>query len=139
MGSIYLIRHGQASFGADNYDVLSPLGVRQAQIVGQHLVDLGLRFDRCLSGDLSRQQDTARHALQQFSAAGLSAPALEVDPAFNEFDAFGVLSALLEGRAVVEAVARGNWCGSRAVQSRGDMEGLPLRHELEAHNLRRSA
>jgi dehydrogluconokinase len=40
-------------------------------------------------------------------------------------DAFavGVLSALLEGRAVAEAVARGNWCGSRAVQSRGDMEG----------------
>ncbi|MEZ2873797.1 histidine phosphatase family protein [Pseudomonas lundensis] len=97
MGSIYLIRHGQASFGAEDYDVLSPLGVRQAQIVGQHLVDLGLRFDRCLSGDLSRQQDTARHALQQFSVAGLATPALEVDPAFNEFDAFGVLSALLPG------------------------------------------
>ena len=30
-------------------------------------------------------------------------------------------------------------CGSRAVQSRGDMEGLPLRHELEAYDLRRSA
>lgn len=56
-------------------------------------------------------------------------------------DAFavGVLSALLEGHAVEEAVARGNWCGSRAVQSRGDMEGLPQRHELEAHDLRRSA
>ncbi len=56
-------------------------------------------------------------------------------------DAFavGVLSALLEGRPVAEAVARGNWCGSRAVQSRGDMEGLPLRHELEAHELRKSA
>ncbi len=56
-------------------------------------------------------------------------------------DAFavGVLSALLEGRPMAEAVARGNWCGSRAVQSRGDMEGLPLRHELEAHDLRRSA
>jgi dehydrogluconokinase len=56
-------------------------------------------------------------------------------------DAFavGVLSALLEGLPVAEAVARGNWCGSRAVQSRGDMEGLPLRHELEAYDLRRSA
>ncbi|WP_409293900.1 sugar kinase [Pseudomonas sp. KCJK9058] len=56
-------------------------------------------------------------------------------------DAFavGVLSALLEGRPVAEAVARGNWCGSRAVQSRGDMEGLPLRRELEAYDLRRSA
>lgn len=76
--------------------MLSPLGVRQAQIVGQHLVDLGLRFDRCLSGDLSRQQDTARHALQQFSVAGLATPALEVDPAFNEFDAFGGLNRLLD-------------------------------------------
>ncbi|MCX2891312.1 MULTISPECIES: sugar kinase [unclassified Pseudomonas] len=56
-------------------------------------------------------------------------------------DAFavGVLSALLEGCPVAQAVARGNWCGSRAVQSRGDMEGLPLRHELEAYDLRRSA
>ena len=37
MGSIYLIRHGQASFGADDYDVLSPLGVRQAEVLGDHL------------------------------------------------------------------------------------------------------
>lgn len=97
MGIIYLIRHGQASFGADDYDVLSPLGVRQAQITGQHLVDLGIRFDRCLSGDLLRQQHTAEHALAQFSAAGLPTPALEIDPAFNEFDAFGILDALLPG------------------------------------------
>lgn len=56
-------------------------------------------------------------------------------------DAFavGVVSALLEGLSLDDAVARGNWCGSRAVQSRGDMEGLPMRHELEAHVLRRSA
>ena len=97
MGSIYLIRHGQASFGANNYDVLSPLGERQAQVVGQHLVDLGLSFDRCIAGDLLRQQDTARHAMNQFSAAGLSAPTLEKDAAFNEFDAFAVLSALVPG------------------------------------------
>ena len=97
MGSIYLIRHGQASFGADDYDKLSPLGVRQAQITGQHLADLGLRFDRCLSGDLSRQQDTAQHVMAQFSAAGLPAPTLEVDAAFNEFDAFAILDALLPG------------------------------------------
>jgi len=77
VGSIYLIRHGQASFGADDYDVLSPLGVRQATLTGQHLVDLGLRFDRCLSGELQRQQDTARHATDQFHAAGLPNPFLE--------------------------------------------------------------
>ncbi len=78
MGSIYLIRHGQASFGADDYDMLSPLGVRQAQVVGQHLVDLDLRFDRCISGDLLRQQDTARHALAQFTAAGLPVPPMRL-------------------------------------------------------------
>ena len=97
MGSIYLIRHGQASFGADDYDMLSALGVRQAEIVGQHLVDLDLRFDRCISGDLLRQQDTARHALAQFTAAGLPVPAHDIDSAFNEFDAFAVLGALLPG------------------------------------------
>lgn len=91
MGSIYLIRHGQASFGADDYDVLSPLGVQQACIVGQHLVDMGLVFDRCLSGDLLRQQHTAQHAMAQFD----SAPSLEIDTALNEFDAFAVVKALV--------------------------------------------
>ena len=39
MGSIYLIRHGQASFGADDYDVLSPTGIRQAEILGDQPVE----------------------------------------------------------------------------------------------------
>lgn len=95
MGSIYLIRHGQASFGADDYDVLSPIGVRQAEILGQHLVELGISFDRCIAGDLRRQQHTATSALEQFSAKGLAVPNLETDSAFNEFDADAVIRALL--------------------------------------------
>lgn len=95
MGSIYLIRHGQASFGADDYDVLSAVGVRQAQILGAHLVELGLEFDRCLSGDLRRQKDTAQHALAQYAEAGRAAPTLEIDSAFDEFDAEGVVRALI--------------------------------------------
>ncbi|MBI6944255.1 sugar kinase [Pseudomonas putida] len=68
-------------------------------------------------------------------------PVVNVVDTVGAGDAFavGVVSALLEGRPLAEAVVRGNWCGSRAVQSPGDMEGLPLRHELEAHELRRSA
>ncbi|NIE75992.1 sugar kinase [Pantoea sp. Ap-967] len=68
-------------------------------------------------------------------------PVAKVVDTVGAGDAFavGVISALLEGCALDDAVARGNWCGSRAVQSRGDMEGLPQRHELEAHLLRRSA
>lgn len=95
MGSIYLIRHGQASFGADDYDVLSPTGYRQAEVLGAHLAQLGLTFDRCLSGSLFRQRHTAETALAQLSAAGLATPALETDPSFNEFDAEAVIRALL--------------------------------------------
>lgn len=95
MGSIYLIRHGQASFGAADYDVLSAVGVRQAQVVGEHLAALGVRLDRCLAGSLRRQQDTGRLALDQLAAAGLETPVLETDSAFNEFDAKGVVRALL--------------------------------------------
>jgi broad specificity phosphatase PhoE len=95
VGSIYLIRHGQASFGADDYDVLSPTGIRQAEILGQHLAELGISFDRCLAGDLRRQQHTANSALEQFAAVGLPVPILETDSAFNEFDADAVIRALL--------------------------------------------
>jgi hypothetical protein len=49
--------------------------------------------------------------------------------------AVGVISALLEGRSVVDAVQRGSWIGARAVQVRGDTEGLPTRAELEQRPL----
>lgn len=46
--------------------------------------------------------------------------------------AVGLISALLENHSVAHAVQRANWIGSRAVQSRGDMEGLPDRAEMYA-------
>lgn len=45
--------------------------------------------------------------------------------------AVGVISALLENLGFEQATARGNWIGSQAVQSRGDMEGLPTRSLLQ--------
>ncbi|NVZ59681.1 sugar kinase [Pseudomonas edaphica] len=49
--------------------------------------------------------------------------------------AVGMISALLENLSFPEAVQRGNWIGSRAVQSRGDMEGLPTRSELPSRSV----
>jgi sugar/nucleoside kinase (ribokinase family) len=49
--------------------------------------------------------------------------------------AVGVISALLEGLPVPAAVKRGAWIGARAVQVRGDTEGLPTRAELAAASL----
>ena len=62
MASIYVIRHGQASFGEENYDKLSPLGCRQATVLGEYLRDCGIRFDATYSGDLQRQRKTAELA-----------------------------------------------------------------------------
>ena len=102
MGSIYLIRHGQASFGAHDYDVLSPTGHRQAQALGEYLAQLDLTFDRCIAGDLVRQRDTAEIALSHLQAAGALTPKLETDSAFNEFDAIGVIRHLLPAMLVDE-------------------------------------
>ncbi len=61
-------------------------------------------------------------------------PVAEVVDTVGAGDGFavGVISALLENQTVAQAVARGNWIGSLAVQSRGDMEGLPTRAALDA-------
>ncbi len=95
MGSIYLIRHGQASFGADDYDVLSPLGVQQAQILGDHLIATGVTLNACISGDMLRQKDTALAALARFSAANLATPTLDIDSAFNEIDVDSIIRLLV--------------------------------------------
>lgn len=53
--------------------------------------------------------------------------------------AVGVISGMLEGRSVQDAVRRGAWIGARAVQVRGDTEGLPTQHQLAqglAYNIR---
>jgi 2-dehydro-3-deoxygluconokinase len=49
--------------------------------------------------------------------------------------AVGVVSALLEGRSVGGAVARGKWIGSLAIQVIGDSEGQPTRDALEQHEM----
>lgn len=61
-----------------------------------------------------------------------AAPVAEVVDSVGAGDGFavGVVSALLEGRGVVDAVRRGAWIGARAVQVRGDTEGLPTRAQL---------
>lgn len=91
MPSIVLVRHGQASFGADNYDHLSELGRRQAVATGVFLARAGIRPDRVYSGHLSRQIDTASLALKSMGCL----PEMERLEAFNEYDSDGVFAAFL--------------------------------------------
>ncbi len=85
MPTVLLVRHGQASFGTDDYDVLSEAGHRQAEIVAASLSDRGYRADRLITGTLRRQRETAA----AFAAHG--APDLEIEPRWDEFDSEDIL------------------------------------------------
>lgn len=88
---IYMIRHGQASFGNDNYDKLSKKGILQSTILGKHLVNTGIIFDAVYSGPLIRQQATASLVLNSFRKENLSFPDVTVMQEFEEYDPTAVL------------------------------------------------
>ena len=54
MGTVYLVRHGQASFGAADYDQLSELGTRQCHALGQYFAERGVVFEAVIRGTLKR-------------------------------------------------------------------------------------
>ncbi|WP_028117835.1 histidine phosphatase family protein [Ferrimonas senticii] len=87
MSEILLIRHGQASFGSDNYDRLSDLGQQQARLLGQDLNQRALLPEAVFAGSLERQQHTAQLAL---AGAGQDQPVI-TDSGWNEFDFQNVL------------------------------------------------
>ena len=88
MSTLYLIRHGQASFGTDNYDQLSATGRRQVQVLGEYFASLGERIDRIYTGALSRQRETAELIAAAF---GAPAPPISIESAFDEYDSDTIL------------------------------------------------
>jgi broad specificity phosphatase PhoE len=64
VAELYVVRHGQASFGAANYDKLSELGWQQARWLGQWFNQQGLQFDRLVTGTLVRHNETLAGILQ---------------------------------------------------------------------------
>jgi broad specificity phosphatase PhoE len=90
--TLFLVRHGQASFGARNYDQLSANGERQGRLLGEHWRRCGRRFGAVYSGDMERQKVTAARALE---ALGEPLGQLRIDPAFNEFDHQSLIRAYL--------------------------------------------
>lgn len=94
MGTLYLVRHGQASFGADDYDVLSPLGMQQAIRLGEYFKFKGLVFDAALTGTLQRQVSTHEGICK---GMGSSLDALQW-PGLNEYDSHAVIATVHEGK-----------------------------------------
>lgn len=87
MGTIYLVRHGQASFGADNYDQLSALGLQQAQQLGRYWQERGMRFDAVYTGTLQRHVQT----LAGIQDGLPDLPEATALPALNEYDSHALI------------------------------------------------
>jgi broad specificity phosphatase PhoE len=87
MSTLYLVRHGQASFGQADYDKLSPLGVRQSQILAESLAIKRLAPDAVYTGAMTRHKQTGEPLNPALVRAGLPGCELVQSNAFDEFDA----------------------------------------------------
>ncbi len=90
-----MIRHGQASFGEKNYDRLSAIGIKQAQITAQHWVQLGRHIDAVYIGRMQRQIDTAGPLLSAQDDNGLAKLEVVTEASFDEYDSEAVFKAQL--------------------------------------------
>lgn len=91
MKTILLARHGQASFGSENYDNLSELGIQQAQLLGDYFKKHNKTVDQIFTGTLVRQKDTASHFLSRFATQAQDITnnqhiALQTIDQFDEFN-----------------------------------------------------
>jgi broad specificity phosphatase PhoE len=89
MGQILLVRHGQASFGAADYDVLSETGWTQGRQLGAWLAERGTVPTAMVHGDMRRHRETLEAMVEGAGWTGLEADA---DPGWAEFDHVGIVA-----------------------------------------------
>jgi len=89
------IRHGQASFGSDDYDRLSERGWQQARRLGSWLAGHREQFAHVVCGDMRRHRETCQAVADAYHARGLELPAPQTDPGCNEFDHHAVITGFL--------------------------------------------
>src|SRR6266705_2163171 len=90
MSVLTLIRHGQASFFADNYDQLSELGERQARALGEYWARRELKFDEVYTGPRVRQRHSAELAVAAARQAGQTCPDPAILQDLDEYDLKGL-------------------------------------------------
>src|SRR6478752_8660528 len=102
MGQLLLVRHGQASWDSDDYDVLSETGWEQSRLLGRALAARGISPDRVVMGGMRRHRETAEACLKELD----SPVEAEVDAGWDEFDHVAMLATLpqpFEGRPPTKA------------------------------------
>lgn len=90
-GTLYLVRHAQASFGADDYDNLSELGHRQSVRLGEYWRTRGLKFDAVITGTLRRHRQTWEGIAK---GLGLTDKGVLPWPGLNEYNGPAIVAAI---------------------------------------------
>jgi broad specificity phosphatase PhoE len=85
------VRHAQASFLAENYDVLSPVGETQSRLLGKYWAMRNLRFDRVCVGPRVRHIDTVKFVREAYQLGGFCFPEAQIISEFDEYPAEAVM------------------------------------------------
>jgi broad specificity phosphatase PhoE len=102
VGQLLLVRHGQASWDSEDYDVLSETGWEQSRLLGRSLAARGIRPDLVVTGGMRRHRETAEACLEELGAT----VGTGVDAGWDEFDHVAMLGALpqpFDGRQPTKA------------------------------------
>lgn len=94
MGNLYLVRHGQASFGAADYDNLSELGHQQAVRLGEYWRERDTAFDAVITGTLKRHRQTWEGIAK---GMGVTRDDVLHWPGLNEYDSAAIVAAIHPG------------------------------------------
>ncbi len=94
MGTLFLIRHGQASYGQADYDKLSSRGHDQAKALGSFWL-AHTKLDAIFVGPHRRQQETIAGAREAAHGRGMASPEPELLPELAEYPAFEMLTHLM--------------------------------------------
>jgi broad specificity phosphatase PhoE len=104
MSRVYLVRHGQAAFGTDDYDRLTETGIAQCRQLARHWRAIGRRVDRVYSGTLRRQRESADAFVQAAAEQGGDLLPVQPLPGIEEYDHLSLLAAHPGIGALPEAV-----------------------------------
>jgi len=138
MGTLFLVRHGQASLGAEDYDQLSDLGQRQCQALGRYWRERGQGFDAVLIGTLKRHRQSLAALSEGLQQADL--PTAVQCPGLDEYDSEALIRAIHSGaleRPLTPEAARAHFRLLREglaawMAGRTAPEGMPSYAEFSA-------
>jgi len=129
MSTLLLIRHGQASFGTENYDRLSELGMKQSRLLGEYWAARGQKLDAVFCGAQERQKQTLLAVRDAYIERGLPFLTHDVIAGFNEYDSQGIMMRLFpklmeEDKRIQEVIRGSTGMGGNTPQGRKSFQEI---------------